>query len=98
MNKKLIACVLSVAFLTTPALAQMDGCMPERQWLASLETDYGEVRTYQGMSNDKPVLVTVNADTGSWTMLFMPQPGMLCILAGGEDWTNLPAQPMGEDL
>ena len=98
MRARAVLCVLSVAFGTTPALAQdAPPCGPAGPMLASLLTQYGEVPAYQAASSGgSPMAVLVNPDTGSWTMLYMPQPGLACMVATGNDWTTLPAPLPGD--
>ena len=90
--------VVSIVLIPGLAAAQDQQCAPERQMLAGLESEYGERPAWQGMTMDGPVMVTVNPDTGTWTILVMPQPGMLCIGAAGDGWTSLPDVPAGEGI
>ena len=96
MIRNAIACGFAVAFLTTPVMAQTT-CGQAGPILASLLAQYGEVPAYQAASSGgAPVAVLVNPDTGSWTMLYMPQPGLACMVATGNDWTTLPAPLPGD--
>lgn len=73
--------VLVVAFAS--AAAAQEQCSPKADMLAFLESQYGEVPVWSGVSVDgSPValILTQNPDTGSWTVLgaSAEAPDILC--------------------
>ena len=97
MRARAVLCVLSVAFGTTPALAQQN-CSPIDEMDARLRLSYGEVPTHNGIHQaGNPIAIYVNPDTGTWTFLFLtPKAGVACIGSSGDGWLTLPAPLPGD--
>ena len=97
MRLRAVLCVLSVAFGTTPALAQQN-CSPIDEMDVRLRESFGEVPALNGINEaGNPVSIYVNPDTGTWTFLFLsPKAGMACIGSSGDGWLTLPAPLPGD--
>lgn len=60
-------------------------CMPRKEWLESVQHEYGEKLAWQGISNSgvSLFLMTLNRETGDWSFAEQTPDGMVCIRAGG---------------
>lgn len=71
-------------YCQSPALAQPP-CMPAEAGLAEIERDYGESPLFEGSTaRGQRFLLTLNAETGTWSVLIGPVPGMLCMVDNGD--------------
>ena len=66
--------------------------------LAALQSQYGEVPVYRGLAGPTAaLLVLVNAETGTWTLIHVT-PGMVaCGIASGESWEAIEVKPAGRE-
>ena len=84
MRTWLFGAVAVIAAVIVPGVAQaQEQCSPKADMLAFLESQYGEVPVWSGVSVDgSPValILTQNPDTGSWTVLgaSAEAPDILC--------------------
>lgn len=79
--------------LTLPAAAAAQGipCQPGPDMLDHLARVYGEGVLAMGTApGEVRVIVTVNPDTGSWTIVVLRPDGTACAPAAGHDWQMLP--------
>lgn len=85
--------VLAVlAILSSVAKAQ-GVCGPAAAAMESLATKYGETMIFSGdTGNGSQIVVTVNSDTGTWSVLTL-QSGMACLRASGQSFTSAPVKP-----
>lgn len=60
-------------------------CGPYDQVAAALLSHFGEIPFSDAMAaNQMPVRTFVNPQTWTWTTLILPQPGLACIVLGGD--------------
>ena len=82
--------MLALALMATPAAAQMQvtlPCAPSLQVQKGLEK-YAEVPVGAGLNTKGlPVMIQMNPDTGTWTILIRTPDGTTCIISGGEGYT-----------
>jgi hypothetical protein len=87
---RLFAAALMGLLMTSHALAQTSNtCAPKVKMLQTIQEKFGEEPLADASIGKDPktkvVLFTLNAETGSWTLLGEPpeQPGVYCVLMGG---------------
>ncbi len=83
--------VLALALLPAPAAAQSMMCLGAPDMLAELAARYGEDVAASALGqSDVRLVVTVNPDTGSWSILVVRPDGKACLAAAGTEWRMLP--------
>ncbi|MDR5655234.1 hypothetical protein [Ruixingdingia sedimenti] len=70
-------------------------CAPAETVFAQLQDGYGEILTGSGVVGDVPILLFVNPDTNTWTIVATAD-GRGCPLLAGEAWA--PPPPRGKPL
>lgn len=88
--------LLALMVQAVPAQAQTR-CLPFAQAVQVLHQRYGEELVGTALAGQAtPVLLCVNPDSGSWTLLASRADGTACILIAGQDWVGKPLPPDGE--
>ena len=90
--------VLLVLLFATPALAQPTGCYPLDVILQRLYTKYQEKPIAIFRNNGIALVLTVNQETGTWTILGQRRPNELCIFGAGDKFNELPDKAPSVDL
>lgn len=94
----LLAAISTAARAEEPA-SWPAACGPVGSKMAIGEAKYGAVPTSAGIAGIGGIALGVlllNKETGSWAFLVrLPNAGMECILASGEDWRELDPQRRG---
>lgn len=100
-----VAALLAVAALiiltglaAMPARAQVLQCLPLDQAIATLATRYGEGPRIRAMMGGGDVLVITASPAGTWTALIVEPDGKACMVASGEAFGALDAEPPGTDM
>lgn len=95
----LIALVLMVmALVASPARPQELPCIPREALEAQLLQRYGETVAGAGMTPMGPLYLTVNPETGSFSIIQLKRDGMACLIAGGRGWASTEATKPGLGL
>lgn len=86
----LVIVILGVASSIARANPQ---CGPEADVMAALVTKYGEAPIFSGDTDSTSrIVITVNSDTGTWTVLTL-QSGVACFRAAGRSFATMPVKP-----
>lgn len=88
----LFACLLFIA----PASAN-ESCAPWEDTLVSLYVDYGELPTNIAVIQGGVLIVTVNPQTGTFTVLIQPNEDVICFVGAGDHWSVAP-QPIIDNI
>jgi hypothetical protein len=82
--------------LAAGAAAAQSACAPREAILERLAAKYGEVPIAAGVT-DRALLIEVlaSSDGGSWTIIATSPAGVSCLIAAGEGWRDVAAQPRG---
>jgi len=79
------------------ARAQQMQCGSAAQLLSGLQARFGEVPVLTGaMASGAKMTMTGNPDTGTWSLLFFPDPNNACMVANGDGLNTAPVQKPGE--
>jgi len=83
----------ALLLLTTSAAAYEVPCVPStaESALKTINQSYSEdLRSVALPSPDKTggYMLTVSPDD-SWTLMYVPEPGTVCVVAAGRKWTNV---------
>lgn len=76
------ACLLFVL----PASAN-ESCAPWEQTLVNIYVDYGEVPVNIATVQGGVLIVTVNPQTGTFTIFIQPNEHMICFVGAGTNWS-----------
>lgn len=89
----LFAIAVLATGLVTAAAAQ-SGCAPRTVIIERFAAQYGEVPIAVGLTN-AVLLIEVLASSGgaSWTIIATSSDGMSCLIAAGEGWRGVTAEP-----
>lgn len=87
--KNIIATIaLAATFVAGPYIASASAqCIPQTLETSAgvLAKNFGEVPIWRGAHTDGfPVVLFMNAETGTWTLLFSPKPGTTCDVGSGD--------------
>ena len=83
--------LIALAAMACPAVAEPIPCMGAPDLIAHMAERYGEEVLASGTAQDQVrIVVTVNPDTRSWTVLVVRPDGTACPVAAGTDWRMLP--------
>jgi hypothetical protein len=97
-----ILCIAALIILTglaaLPARAQVLQCLPLDQAIAALATRYGEGPRIRAMMGGDDMLVITASPAGTWTALIVEPDGKACMVASGEAFGVLDAEPPGTDM
>ena len=103
----LIPAALAAALLiAAPAAAQekpepkLPGmCGQERATLDTLLGGWGETPFALAVSGSVPIIFTLNATTGTWSMLrVFPGRDLVCFMGSGQNWVAVEPSAPGEPL
>ncbi len=100
MRTVLVAAAVLAGFIgmASAQVAVTLPCGPPDKIVAALKK-YGEQTTGAGMnSNGQPVLLQVNPETGTFTVLFRYSKEVTCLISGGSNWTDIEPGKPGNDL
>ena len=70
-------------------------CAPTAQLQTRLERQMGTTRTAIGMRSPEQVMEVWTDKRGDWTMVVRYASGTSCIVAMGEEWTEIPVPAEG---
>lgn len=84
--------ILAAILSATPALAQTPQCGPKADVLKMIAEKYGESPIFDGATRSSQVIVTVNSDTGTWSVLSL-NAELACLRASGLSFTTMPVKP-----
>lgn len=91
-------CALFALPNSSPAQAQQPPCMPLPEFLRILSDEYGETPERRGYVNPAlAMLVTANAEAGTWTILRVTPDGMACGVFAGQAWEAIEPKPAGRE-
>jgi hypothetical protein len=90
-----------IALAGTASAQGQSACGSPSLLIETLAKDYGETPVFAGQTEAGPVIVTVNDDKGTWTLLLARGP-FLCIAMVGDGFSTVPVvheekAPDGED-
>ena len=84
---------LAVFLLAAPAVAQPQ-CDDRAKVLAHLATKYQESSVAIGVTSSGGLVEVLNSPEGkTWTIIVTTPQGMTCLLAAGDGWQELKAEP-----
>lgn len=86
MLRTLAAAVLGCLLFIAPASAN-ESCAPWEQTLVDLYNDYGELPAHIAVVQGGVLIVTVNPQTGTFTVLIQPNEDAVCFVGAGEHWS-----------
>lgn len=81
---------LCLALAATFAHAAGVPCAPVADTLRGLYADYGEYPAFVAEGPGGVTVITLNPDTGTWSMLVQPNSDVICMMATGRHWTAAP--------
>lgn len=81
---------LVMAWAVSDARAQLPACAPTEEYLDFLADRFGEVPAFIATTSAGVVTVTVNDDTGTWSMLLQRRAEVVCMVSSGERWAPAP--------
>lgn len=87
------AAALIAAIISGPAFGQ--ACAPRDLQIERLLEQYGETRQAAGTSAGKLVEMWANLESGSWTFTATNPAGIMCMLASGQNYEPIKAEPVG---
>ena len=94
---RLVGAVLLLGGLPSAVLAQQV-CAERKALLDSLAHDFSEAPSAVGVANNGAVIEVLTARDGkTWTILLTMPSGRSCVMAAGENWTDVPQQVAGSD-
>jgi hypothetical protein len=90
MTYRVLAALVAFVSLAIPASAQQ-ACGPWEEMLLYAANEYGEYPAYLATSNKGYVIVvTVNPETGTFTVFAQPNESTACAVDSGEAWGEAP--------
>lgn len=100
MSRLVIAAAL-VASLSASAAAAATApppprCGPSLPMIAALADQFGERVAFGGLAGDgngMPLVVLVAPGGATFSILVMPSPGVVCLIAAGRDWRAAAPRP-----
>jgi len=92
MLKTIVGIVLLTA---TPVVAQQN-CGDASAIHSRLMEQYHEAPRTMGMANGSAIVQYANEETGTWTILVLNPNGIACLVASGDSWQSMEAQPTGD--
>lgn len=84
--RTLAAAVLGCLLFIAPASAN-ESCAPWEETLVSLYIDYGELPAHVAVVQGGVLIVTVNPQTGTFTVLIQPNEAPICMVGAGDHWS-----------
>lgn len=85
----------ALSFTALPLAAPADAqtiCGPRQQLTEMLRKQFEEVPKAAGIAGPSALVELLVAPDGSWTLLLTSSEGRACVLSGGTDWIERPAQ------
>ena len=100
--KRVLAAVVALLCLSLPVNAGLNGACVDQDTAAKVLSNGGQsVVGYGAMSDDSGneglLFLSLNPETGEWTIMFSPNGMLTCFAAGGENWTPIEPEPPGVD-
>lgn len=85
------AALLCAGVAASTAASAASVCLPAAEADTELRDKYDEAPIGHGVAAGRLVLLYTAADGSSWTVTVLdPRSGLMCILAAGESWEELP--------
>ncbi|MEM6617938.1 MAG: hypothetical protein AAF761_04855 [Pseudomonadota bacterium] len=93
---KFVAASIVSGFLAAPALAQGNGtCGPRDEFVQQLENRFMETSKGVGLASaDQVVEFWSSEENGTFSILITYPNGVSCMMASGQNWTDLPGEPV----
>lgn len=93
----MIRLALVLALLASPAMAQTR-CADRDHITKRLKEKYGERFAGAGMQDARSIFeIWVSDETGTWTIIMSRPNGQSCVMAAGENWRHIQAEPPGQE-
>ncbi len=90
------AILATVLVAATAAAASQSGCAPRADILERFAAQYDEVPVAAGITAAALLVeVLASADGASWTIIATSSDGVSCLIAAGEGWRSVVAEPRG---
>lgn len=86
MLRALAAAVAACLLFIAPASAN-ESCAPWEQTLVNIYVDYGELPAHIAVVQGGVLIVTVNPQTGTFTIFIQPNEDIVCFVGAGEHWS-----------
>jgi hypothetical protein len=91
--------LIAGALALTPAADAATTCGPHDRAVRNLSNKYGEAPIATGMVSPELVMeMFVNAETGSWTVIYTNLDGISCVVGAGTEFETLGSAPKGDPL
>lgn len=88
--------ILATVLVAAAAVASQSGCAPRADILERFAAQYDEVPVAAGITAAALLVeVLASADGASWTIIATSSDGVSCLIAAGEGWRNVVAEPRG---
>ncbi|MGB0684320.1 MAG: hypothetical protein ACPGOV_16565 [Magnetovibrionaceae bacterium] len=71
-------------------------CAERELFLEGLQKSFGEAPVSAGLASSGNMIEVLRAEDGRFTILETRPDGTTCVMADGEAWTTMEAQPEGE--
>ena len=84
--------------LATPARSQEAPCAPRAALEKQIAREYGESVFGAGVTPVGILYITMNPQTGTFTVLMRRKDGQACIIGGGKGWASVPPTIPGTNL
>lgn len=101
-QKYLAGAALALSMLATEGAAQSPNrpiCAQRDVIVSTLATRYGESAVSLGLGpGNRVVEVFASEETGTWTITVTSVNGTTCLVASGNSYTSVAAEPEGEPL
>lgn len=86
----MIRILAALIALASPACAEGIPCQPAPDLIQLLADRWGEGVLATGTGgNEQRVIVTINPDTGTWTIVAVRPDGLACAVGSGTEWRML---------
>lgn len=86
MLRTALAAILGCLFFILPASAN-ESCAPWEETLVNIYVDYGELPVNIAVVQGGVLIVTVNPQTGTFTIFIQPNEDVICFVGAGEHWS-----------
>jgi hypothetical protein len=89
-----LALAITLGWSGTSALAQASNCAERSILVERLASTFGETRIGVGYQGQSGALIELFAvENGTWTIVLSLPSGVSCVVAVGEVWQTVPADP-----
>ena len=86
MLRALAAAALGCLLFIAPASAN-ESCAPWEETLVNIYVDYGELPVNIAVVQGGVLIVTVNPQTGTFTVFVQPNEDVICMVGAGDHWS-----------